>query len=211
MFENLKSLYSYLLKLSDWITDENVLLIPEKSFTIELQDDFQMLRNFLSIYLKTIRIQPSYLNFEWRELSSGEKALLNIYSRFYTQNDQYNEENGIILILNHSDLIILIDEGEIYLHPNWQRKFLNLLLKFLSVISNKNIQIILTSHSPFVISDLPKENIIFLDKDQDGNCKVVDIEQQKQTFGANIGMFHITAKVVYTFYFCFININDLKN
>ena len=25
------------------------------------------------------------------------------------------------------------------------------------------------------------------------------------------GMFHITAKVVYTFYFCFININDLKN
>ena len=52
---------------------------------------------------------------------------------------------------------------------------------------NKNIHFILTSHSPFLLSDIPKQNIIFLDKDENGNCKVVDgLKDKKQTFGANI-------------------------
>jgi predicted ATP-binding protein involved in virulence len=54
------------------------------------------------------------------------------------------------------------------------------------VFGDKKVQIILTSHSPFIISDLPKENILFLDKDDKGNCKVVSGLEKQQTFGANI-------------------------
>ena len=55
------------------------------------------------------------------------------------------------------------------------------------IFPNKQIQLILTSHSPFLVSDLPKENVIFLEKEENtGLCKVSKLESMKHTFGANI-------------------------
>ena len=51
---------------------------------------------------------------------------------------------------------------------------------------NKKHHIILVSHSPFLVSDLPRENIIFLDKDAEGNCVVKAPQDMERTFGANI-------------------------
>ncbi|MDR0605667.1 MAG: hypothetical protein LBG80_15325 [Bacteroidales bacterium] len=48
------------------------------------------------------------------------------------------------------------------------------------------MQIILTSHSPIIVSDFPKNNIIFLDTDKDCKCKVVKSITRENTFGANI-------------------------
>ena len=90
------------------------------------------------------------------------------------------------------DLIIYLDEPDIALHPKWQKKLIDILVEILSQNKNIKIHFIVTTHSPFLLSDIPKQNIIFLDtykKDEDdnqkeGNCKVVD--GTKQTFGANI-------------------------
>jgi polyhydroxyalkanoate synthesis regulator phasin len=60
-------------------------------------------------------------------------------------------------------------------------KFLNLILNIFKNYSIK-LNIILTSHSTFILSDLPKENIIFLEKGK----QVYPFEDGKQTFGANI-------------------------
>ena len=51
---------------------------------------------------------------------------------------------------------------------------------------NKEIQIIVTSHSPFIVSDIPKYNLIFLTKDDNGNCKVSKSENHLPTLGGNI-------------------------
>ena len=52
----------------------------------------------------------------------------------------------------------------------------------------KDIQILVTSHSPFIVSDLPNENVIFLTKEENkGNCVVKNsLNDMKKTFGANI-------------------------
>lgn len=55
------------------------------------------------------------------------------------------------------------------------------MIDFLKLIPAKNFHLIFASHSPFLISDLPKQNIIFL---KDGK-QVAGVEK-KQTFGANI-------------------------
>ena len=68
------------------------------------------------------------------------------------------------------------------MHPEWQRKiidFLSNLKASLPWLQNKKIQIILTSHTPFIVGDLPETNIIFLE-----NKKVV--ENSTKTFGSNI-------------------------
>ncbi len=99
-----------------------------------------------------------------------------------------NFYNSLISNKIKKNIIILIDEGETTLHPEWQKRYINYYIDFLKDnFPDKNFHIILTTHSPFLISDLPKENIIFLDTDKEGNCIVVDgLKEKKQTFGANI-------------------------
>lgn len=57
--------------------------------------------------------------------------------------------------------ILIIDEIEAYLHPKWQRKILPALQKGLP-----GVQIIVASHSPFVIASCPNARIHMLDLDE---------------------------------------------
>jgi len=139
-------------------------------------------------------------------LSFGEKQLLTqlhyiVYHAFNTQYQEYiptqthNNADGSIHEVDERDedhnieyMLVFIDEFEIGLHPQWQKKTINYIVNFLKDI-HKKIHIILTSHSPFLLSDIPKQNIIFLDTYEDGKCKVLkhdEVMQKKQTFGANI-------------------------
>ena len=113
---------------------------------------------------------------KYEELSSGEKSALRI--RFYIE--------YLINKKNQNNFFILLDEPANDMHPEWQKNLLNYLI---DTFKNReqNIHFIFTTHSPFMISDLAKQNIIFLDTDEQGNCKVVDgLKEKKQTFGANI-------------------------
>jgi len=118
--------------------------------------------------------------FDWIDLSAGESALLTLFSNLHRSSQ---------LLLEGNSIWLLIDEGDLYLHPEWQRTFFAELHKYLPLFfkeKNIKVQLFLTSHSPFIVSDLPKDNIILLDRDENRLCKVVDKEQFRETFGANI-------------------------
>ncbi|WP_157351495.1 AAA family ATPase [Aliarcobacter butzleri] len=100
-------------------------------------------------------------------LSHGEKT---IYS-FYVNLINYNRK----------EFIFVLDEPDNTLHPNWQKNFINKMIEIIERLEKK-VHFIITSHSPFLLSDLPKENVIFLEKGK----QVYPFEDGKQTFGANI-------------------------
>ncbi|WP_052342740.1 AAA family ATPase [Bacillus sp. EB01] len=153
----------------------NVINVKRMTFEFSVNDN-ALFKELNSLYIDTIDVHE-YLSYGWRDLSSGEKALLNIYSRFYSVKKQIIEDN----------IIVLIDEGEIYLHPEWQRRLVYNLIQFLtSLFKNKNIQIIITSNSPFIISDLPSSSIIFLKRTEDSSKIISGLEEQHHTFAANI-------------------------
>jgi predicted ATP-dependent endonuclease of OLD family len=144
---------------------------------IDKYGDVEKIKEFID-ELKNNIIEEHYLQYRWTELSTGEVALLALFSRFYDVKTELEDRK---------DILILMDEPDIFLHPEWQRRFLNVFIKFLEkVFYDKNIQIILTSHSPFIVSDLPKENIIFLNKDDNGRCIVEDVEGMPKTFASNV-------------------------
>ena len=71
----------------------------------------------------------------------------------------------------------------------WKKGFITTILKsvpyfFEGLNSKPNLQIILTTHDPLTLSDIPKHNVIFLEKAEEGKCRISS-EVQK-TFGANI-------------------------
>ncbi len=139
-------------------------------------------------------------DFSWDViLSTGEESMLSLYSSFFSVAILANKEKDPSSKYEQSrNILILIDEGEVGFHPEWQRKYLKYLIDFIpQIYPDKQIQIILTTHSPFLASDLPKENIIFLKKgkkgemlsdgaDAEGKCILVNGLSKEKTFAANI-------------------------
>lgn len=91
------------------------------------------------------------------QLSDGERVFLglimDIAYRLISLNP--NRENPF-----EGSGIVLIDEIELHLHPKWQQSSVLILGK-----SFPNIQFIITTHSPQVLSTVDKKSIIYLKKD----------------------------------------------
>ncbi len=113
--------------------------------------------------------------------SSGEWAMLILYSRLWEELTMQMEEGHIF-----NKFVLLLDEPEINMHPNWKRRFINELTQFLtSEFPKYKFQIIVSTHSPYLLSDLPSDNVLLLKRNAKGNTKIVRKEFIK-TFGANI-------------------------
>ena len=85
------------------------------------------------------------------------------------------------------DLLFLIDEAELALHPAWQRRFIDVFTEFIAEkFINRKTQILLTSHSPFILSDLPPHCVILLRRSVDKAVTIDSLIEHKETFGANI-------------------------
>lgn len=116
-------------------------------------------------------------------LSSGMLQRLNSVGTFiYHLRNIDNQQKGDLLI-DYSNVAVIFEEVELYFHPEYQKSYLNYLLKQLERAHLKklrNLNIILVTHSPFVLSDVVSENILCLNNgSQEKNVSF-------KTFGANI-------------------------
>ena len=143
----------------------------------------------LNKYFETKNLS-GFLHFDWKynlhnngELSSGEKAKFNLFSRFFSVLKKAEWQDKKL-----ENLLILVDEGDTLFHPEWQRNFFNDFIKGLKLIFTKtdSIQLIFTTHSPFVSSDLPWYSIIRLNKEKETGMTSVEYNNDVPTFAANI-------------------------
>ncbi|MDY0930736.1 AAA family ATPase [Chryseobacterium sp. CFBP8996] len=127
-----------------------------------------------------------------QSMSSGELAMFNFFSRLsYFIENNFKGQNQRLKI--KKKFILLLDEADLAFHPVWKKKYVNTVLKtipyFFDSLKNKpDLQVIITTHDPLTLSDLPIDNVVFLKKDN-GKVKVVSSEDQnkiQKTFGANI-------------------------
>ena len=103
-------------------------------------------------------------------LSSWQNSLLIRFSMIlsFILSRIYEKTNK-----NKKSFIILIDEPDLHLHLDWQRQYIHKLIdvfwRLLSQKEFKNIYLhfIIATHSPFILSDVPGENVILLEKVKD--------------------------------------------
>ena len=86
-------------------------------------------------------------------LSDGMKSILAIVSDIAYRMATLNP-NLLGDVIKETDGIVMIDEIDMHLHPSWQRKIVNSLTK-----TFPKVQFIFTTHSPTVLTNVPKENI----------------------------------------------------
>lgn len=118
-------------------------------------------------------------------LSSGElQFLFTIHTVLYhLRNINSVQNSGSNNKILYKNINLLFDEIEICFHPNFQRIFISELLRNLNEMDIENIKsinILFSTHSPFILSDIPQSNILRLESGSKST------KQFHQTFGANI-------------------------
>lgn len=127
------------------------------------------------------------LPYHWSYVSSGEYQYAKIWGvleeygvrvKMMTQGQKYSEAI-------QPNLILLLDEPENYMHPEMCRTFirnLNILLSKRN--SNTELQVLISTHSPFMLSDVMASQVIKMDYDENGKCVIS--ESKKPYYAANI-------------------------
>ncbi len=113
------------------------------------------------------------LGIELAKMSEGQRVFLDIVSKVVS---------AIYTVQPGDSLVLLIDEPDRALHPELARRFLDTLLKSVNECKDRNIQIVISSHSPFIVTDILPENVYAIDI-EDGKRKIVN---DKDTFATNI-------------------------
>lgn len=147
--------------------------------TLELDLSDILLEKFIDLLVSISRVRP--ISFPiFKNYSSGEYSLILLFSRLFSliKPDQPLNKN----------IIIYIDEIDLYFHPDWQKKLMIKLLEFFkSQFKDKKIHLIFTANNPLMISDILSYNTIFLQK-VDNNTTIINnsLTDHKNTFAANI-------------------------
>lgn len=116
--------------------------------------------------------------------SSGEKQLLNTQSAVIYHLQNLNSIFKDPARMSYPQVNIILEEIELYFHPEYQRCFIYSLINLLESsgidVNIKDVNIMIVTHSPFILSDIPKSNVLFL---KNGTPKD---DMQENTFGSNI-------------------------
>jgi predicted ATPase len=123
-----------------------------------------------------------------RNLSSGENAMLNFFSKLYTfLEEELNSKS------NRQIYILLLDEADLGFHPIWKKKYFNTILNtiplFFDLLNSKpKLQIIFATHDPLTLSDISNNSVIYIKKKglEVKILKESDNERPNKTFGVNI-------------------------
>jgi predicted ATPase len=125
-----------------------------------------------------------FIQFTTKNLSTGERHMLYLITRLSYSISHINP------IANQptKKICLIMDEPNNSYHPNWQKQFFNTLydyFKNINVSSKIQIQLIISTHSPFLLSDFSDAHVLRLGRN-DSTGKTIVVNGIKETFGANI-------------------------
>nr|WP_250156234.1 AAA family ATPase [Vibrio alginolyticus] len=105
------------------------------------------------------------------DLSDGEAQLIEVLAT--------------ARIFSPERTLFLFDEPETHLNPSWRTYFHSHLSKAMVLSDNDEAQaqVFLSTHSPFMVSSLKREDVLFFERDDDGLIQMEPVGSQ--TYGAS--------------------------
>jgi restriction system-associated AAA family ATPase len=118
-------------------------------------------------FKKNSVMKPVY----YRQLSDGEHQLLHVL--------------GTIILMDTPGSLFILDEPETHFNPEWRSQFVSFLNNCLGN-STRNQDILLTSHSPFIVSDCKPEKVYSFYRNSTN--KIEYKQPNFNTYGASINL-----------------------
>lgn len=190
-FENLDNLYfDYTIDIRfnpfrEFLTLKDIVIalkntyhkVIDHSIIINELENQEYMRNLsLSVdsFKQIFTLGQIYLSYDFYPiLSSGHQQLFKTFN-YILEGIKKFEKNGDSY---QKDVLILLDEPDIRLHYEWQRNYIKWLSIFLEQFEDFNFHIIINTHSNLMLSDIPKENVIVLDR-KDNKTSIKNITTQ---------------------------------
>lgn len=172
-FDNIK-LYEFISSIEenhDFIEFESPSRFIISKYKCQNVRDIITAFNNLNIDKNVFSEHQFFSFFHMPECSSGEKRILEILSCVLAISDTSDEKIQLVM-----------DEPDLVLHPEWSRKLIFYIAELIKK-SDKKFSIIMTSHSPYLVSDFSKSDIFILD----GNSSEMFVKQPENGFACNIG------------------------
>lgn len=186
---DIRDLFHLLGKMDDKYFTDTEFTIPVMDIDVNgktvMRDVFERMEQYrpdqIGVFTECL------LPYHWSYVSSGEYQYAKIWGvleeygvrvKMMTQGQKYSEAI-------QPNLILLLDEPENYMHPEMCRTFirnLNILLSKRN--SNTELQVLISTHSPFMLSDVMASQVIKMDYDENGKCVIS--ESKKPYYAANI-------------------------
>ncbi|MFA9394741.1 MAG: restriction system-associated AAA family ATPase [Halodesulfovibrio sp.] len=105
-----------------------------------------------------------------KSLSDGEHQLLHTL--------------GLCLLFKDKNCLFLLDEPETHFNPDWRANFITRLHDCFAKAKGR-CEMLITTHTPFLISDSKPDKVLVFEKDRDNGAVLVD-NPQYNTLGASI-------------------------
>lgn len=132
-----------------------------------LASDERIMRFKYVCFTKQSVAEPMML----KELSDGEHQLLHSL--------------GLCLLFRETNSLILLDEPETHFNPDWRANFISRLRQCLLGNGEVSQEMLITTHSPFLLSDSKPEKVLVFAKDKtSGNVSISHPDYN--TLGASI-------------------------
>lgn len=139
----------------------------------------QCIENWTDIYfdfedndlIGTRLLEGKKIRMPFRHLSDGQRNIVGMVAELAYRCITLNGHLGANAVKG-SKGVVLIDEIDQHLHPNWQRHIVHDLKT-----AFPNLQFIATTHSPFIVQSLSANELINLDSLTDSNPSDLSIEE----------------------------------
>lgn len=161
LIDNLKEIISN--KADCWFLGDNINWSRSSLETIffRIQNKYvEGIANVLRAMDEINSQSTNFYNVKLDKLSAGETKAIDVFASI-SANIKEND--------NH--YIVILDEPDKGLHPEMSREFIANLIKCAETINkryNCTFQFVISSHSPFFVSDIPKQNVHCLNRIKDG-------------------------------------------
>ena len=178
------SIDDYLKALPRYTYDHVFKALPPAYFKIELtMKQGKEPNRYKSHTSDSEEIFSRAEEFHFSQMSSGERQLMNSmsYVLYHIKNIQSIKADADRVAYHHINLIF--DEAELYFHPDYQRYLVRRIIDMLHWCHIdrrriRSVNIILATHSPYVLSDIFTQKSLYLKNGHIANVS-------GQTFGAN--------------------------
>ena len=182
-YEHIKSIKEIINKFDSQYLKDDIFILPIEDMYIEnnkkIAEELLKVLEYYRKYESEI-FTEQLISCRFSFISSGECRLAMLIGEIEYLCEKLKENKNI------SNFIYLIDEPENCMHPELCRVFferLDIMLR--EKIKDLNLQIIIATHSPMLLSDVFSDQVIRLDMDAKGNCIVAD-KTEKEYFASNI-------------------------
>lgn len=127
-----------------------------------------------------------FLDYYIKKQKPNSKGVVSLLMKNLSDGEQqFLHTIGICLMLKNRSALLLLDEPETHFNPDWRSKFIRTLKKSLTASESNNLMndILITSHSPFIISDCYPDKVIVFEKGkQPKNARDINF----RTYGTSI-------------------------